>query len=98
MHRNRYISILRHGSEDELISSSEILAEGKTCDVKINNGNSKTLYGNGATTISNIDKMVSNELNELKHTIESTNKSIEIQNKKYKKKIWNASAMRKRRY
>lgn len=94
----RQRTILRHGSEDEINSSSKILAEDEVCIVKLNNGNNKALYGDGITTINNINKMALNELDVLKHTIESANKSIEIQNKKYKKKIWNASAMRKRRY
>lgn len=82
MLENRRRIIPKHGSEDEINSSSDILAEGEPCIVRLNN----------------INKMTINELDLLKHTIESTNKSIEIQNKKYKKKIWNASAMRKRRY
>ena len=90
--------ILRHGSDDEINSSNDILAEGEPCVVKLDDGKRKILYGDGVTPIADLNKKTTSELNELKLAIESTNKSIEIQNKKYKKKIWNASAMRKRRY
>ena len=90
--------ILAHGKNDEINSSDVILADGEPCIVELDNGKRKLLYGDGISTVSNLNKNITSELDELKHAIESTNKSIEIQNKKYKKKIWNASAMRKRRY
>lgn len=90
--------ILRHGSDDEINSSGDILSDGEPCIVELDDGKRKILYGDGITPVADLNKKTTSELNELKLAIESTNKSIEIQNKKYKKKVWNASAMRKRRY
>lgn len=83
--------ILQHRSEDEINSSNSILAEGEPCIIRLDNGKRKILYGDGVTPIADLNKKTTSEVNELKL-------AIEIQNKKYKKKIWNASAMRKRRY